>query len=297
MHYDGTTYRPPYEAESLLIQVTVGCSHNACTFCTMYKDVAFHASPLAEVEQDIVEAARLYPHAHRVFLVNGDPFTLSADALLHVAGLIRDELPSVEMIGCYASINTIAKKTDEELAALAAAGYSDINIGLESGLDDVLAFMNKGYDVATARTQLSRLNAAGLPFNLNIIVAAAGPTRASEHARACAEVVNFAQPTLLFVSPLHVDPGSDLEGLVSKGLFEESTLGEYILEEIELLEGLDQQDCTFFGLHVSNPVPVLGRLPQNKQALLDALRFGYGRISPHVLNSHPYKGAEGRLRI
>ena len=297
MHYDGLTYRPPYEANSILLQVSVGCSHNACTFCTMYRDVDYRPSPIEEVEQDVREAARLFPFSRRVFLVNGDPFTLPAQRLLQVADLIHEHLPQVETIGCYASICNIAKKTDDELAALARAGYSDVNVGLESGLDDVLSFMNKGYDLATAKAQLARLKTAGLPFNLNVIVAAAGPARAHEHALACAEVVNLAQPTLLFVSPLHVDPGSDLEGLVRDGAFEESTLGQYILEETELLENLDLADCTFFGLHVSNPVPVLGHLPQDKASLLYKLRSGFERIPAVVRDSHPYKGAEGRLRI
>ena len=295
MHYDGTTFRPPYEAYSLLLQVTRGCSHNACTFCSMYQDVPFSVSPLEEIVDDIVEASRLGVRANRVFLVNGDAFCLPAQALLNIAEMIHEALPQVQGIGCYARVTNIADKTDDELAALAAAGYSDINIGVESGLDSVLEFMNKGYTAAEAREQFARLHAAGLPFNVNIINAAAGPNRIAEHAAANAALVNEAKPTLVFVSPLHVDPGARLETLVRDGAFEECTLGQYLEEEIAFLEGLELEDCVFFGAHVSNPVRVNGLLPRDKDTLLAALRDGLAQM-PHALrDSHPSKGAEGSL--
>ena len=295
MHYDGTTFRPPYEAYSLLLQVTRGCSHNACTFCSMYQDVPFSVSPLEEIVDDIVEASRLGVRANRVFLVNGDAFCLPAQALLNIAEMIHEALPQVQGIGCYARVTNVAAKTDDELASLAAAGYSDINIGVESGLDSVLEFMNKGYTVAQAREQFARLHAAGLPFNVNIINAAAGPNRIAEHAAANAALVNEAKPTLVFVSPLHVDPGARLETLVRDGAFEECTLGQYLEEEIAFLEGLELEDCVFFGAHVSNPVRVNGLLPRDKDTLLAALRDGLAQM-PHALrDSHPSKGAEGSL--
>lgn len=296
MHYDGTTFRPPYEAYSLLLQVTRGCSHNACTFCSMYREVPFSVSPLEEIVEDIAEAARYWPGTQRVFLVNGDAFCLPADALLNIAEMIHTALPAVESIGCYARITNIAAKTDEELAALARAGYADINIGVESGLDDVLAFMNKGYTVSEAREQLARLHAAGLPFNVNIINAAAGPQRIVEHAAANAALVNEARPTLIFVSPLHVDPDTPLEALLHEGAFAECTLGQYVEEEIAFLEGLELDDCIFFGAHVSNPIPVNGWLPRDKDALLTILRDRLAAMPQELRDSHPTKGAEGRLR-
>ena len=296
MHYDGMTFRPPYEARSLLLQVTRGCSHNACTFCSMYRDVSFAISPLEEIVDDLAEAAWAYPYVSRVFLVNGDAFCLPADALLNTAEMIHEALPNVRSIGCYARIPNVTSKTDAELAALAAAGYDNINIGVESGLDDVLALMNKGFTVEEARLQFARLHAAGLPFNVNIINAAAGPQRIAEHAAANAALVNEAQPTLIFVSPLHVDPGTPLVGLIERGEFEECTLGQYLEEEIAFLEGLELDDCVFFGAHVSNPIPVNGLLPRDKDELLTVLRDGMARIPRTQLDAHPSKGAEGSLR-
>jgi radical SAM superfamily enzyme YgiQ (UPF0313 family) len=296
MHYDGMTFRPPYEARSLLLQVTRGCSHNACTFCSMYRDVSFAISPLEEIVDDLAEAAWGYPYVSRVFLVNGDAFCLPADALLNIAEMIHEALPNVRSIGCYARIPNVTSKTDTELAALAAAGYDNINIGVESGLDDVLALMNKGFTVEEARLQFARLHAAGLPFNVNIINAAAGPKRILEHAAANAALVNEAKPMLIFVSPLHVDPGAPLEKLVARGDFAECTLGQYLEEEIAFLEGLELDDCVFFGAHVSNPVPVNGLLPRDKGALLAMLHDGLSMMPQSMRDSHPSKGAEGRLR-
>ena len=295
MHYTGTTFRPPYEAQSAILQVTVGCSHNSCAFCSMYRDVRFEVSPLEEVEEDLAELAYWNNDATRVFLANGDAFCLPAKHLALVAELIHRYLPHVKTIGGYASINNIATKTDEDLAMLAGLGYANINIGLESGLDDVLTRMNKGYSAETARAQMHRLHNAGLPFNLNIINAAAGPTRILEAAEANASIVNEAKPTLIFVSPLHADPETPLAKDVESGIFAECTLGQYVVEELEFLRRLEVENCVFFGLHVSNPIPVSGVLPRDKERLIQALENGLLRMPESVANSHPLKGAEGRI--
>lgn len=294
-HYTGPTFRPPYEEGSLLLQVTSGCSHNACTFCSMYNDVPFEVSPIEEVEQDLAFVAQFNTPYDRIFLVNGDAFCLSYDRLVEIAELVHRYLPRIRSIGGYASVNNVLAKSEEELRTLAQLGYADFNIGLESGLDDVLAYMNKGYELSDAREAFERLNAAGMPFNLNIITAAAGRGRTAEHAAANAAIVNEANPTLIFVSPLHVDPGARLERLVEEGDFEECVLGDYITEEIEFLKGLEVDDCVFFGLHVSNPVRVAGMLPRDKERLICELEQGYDRFPEWQLQIVPAKGSEGRM--
>jgi radical SAM superfamily enzyme YgiQ (UPF0313 family) len=138
MNLTGIVYRPPYEADSLLLQVTQGCSHNKCTFCYMYPDVQFSVCPMEQVEADIDEYARYRPSARRVFLEHGDAFVLSADRLLKIADAIHRKLPKVETIAMYASIQNIKGKTDEELRQLRAAGIHGLDIGVESGLDAAL---------------------------------------------------------------------------------------------------------------------------------------------------------------
>jgi len=295
MHFTGPTYRPPYEATSLILQATAGCSHNACAFCSMYRNIEFAASPLEEIEEDLASIAHQAHYVSRVFLANGDPFCLPAERLLEIARLAHAYLPYLETIGSYASVRNVAAKTDEELRALAEAGYADLNIGLESGLDDVLAHLNKGFTVDEARSQLARLHAAGLPFNVNIIVAAAGFDRALEHAHACAQLVNEVDPTLVFVSPLHIDPGTPLADELAQELFNESTIGLYISEELEFLRGLELDDAVFYGLHMSNPVQLAGRLPRDKAELMETLADALRTYPPRLLDSHPIKGREGRI--
>ena len=118
MHYTGTIYRPPFEARSLLLQVTTSCSHNRCSFCTMYRDEPFRMEPLDQIEEDLVEARQYVPNVTRVFLENGDPFALSADRLEQIAVMIHAYLPRVETIAMYASVKNVIGKSDEELRRL-----------------------------------------------------------------------------------------------------------------------------------------------------------------------------------
>ena len=162
MKYTGLTYRPPFEAHSLLLQVTAGCSHNKCSFCTMYRNVPFSTESMGQIESDLREAREYTPDAERVFLENGDPFCLSADRLAEITEKIHEYLPMVETIAMYASIKNIQGKTDEELKLLHTLGINELNIGVESGLDDALAMMNKGYTAAQAVNELLRLKDAGI---------------------------------------------------------------------------------------------------------------------------------------
>lgn len=296
MHYTEPLYRPPFEASTPLLQVTRGCSHNACTFCSMYLGQDFAASPLPEVVEDLAELAAWRPDATRIFLEAGDAFALSADRLLTLAELIHAHLPDIDSIACYASIRNVRDKTDDELVALAATGYTDLNIGVESGLDDVLTCMNKGFTREESGHELARLRTAGIGYSLNIINGAAGPARLKEHAAANAALVNEAQPELIFVSPLHVDAGTPLQALVEQGGFEECTLGQYLEEEVAFVRQLELQGCVFFGAHVSNPVPVNAWLPRDKEKLVQLLCEGRDRFSAEELAGHPSKGAEGALR-
>ena len=159
MKYTGLTYRPPFEARSLLLQVTAGCSHNQCAFCTMYRDVPFDMENMDQIEKDLQEAREYVPNITRVFLENGDPFCLSADRLSAIAVRIHEYLTKVDTIAMYASIKNIRGKSDEELKQLRALGINELNIGVESGLDEALSQMNKGYTAEQALYELKRLNA------------------------------------------------------------------------------------------------------------------------------------------
>ncbi|BCG61131.1 radical SAM protein [Paenibacillus sp. URB8-2] len=297
MKYTGPVYRPPFEANSLLLQVTVGCSHNECSFCTMYSDVPFQIETMEQIEQDLWEARRVYPKVNRIFLVNADPFALSADRLKSIAVKINEILPEVETIAMYASVNNIRNKSDEELKELRALKINDLNIGLESGMPEVVEHFNKGFTVDEAKVQLQRLTEAGIDFSVNIIIGGAGSGKSHENAIANSKLLNEVKPKLIFIATLHVDPGSPLDEEVKEGLFIENTLRQNIEEEIETLKGLNLDYTYFFGLHTSNIIPVHGMLPDKKDEMIAALKEGLNSIGGEYLDGHLKKGVEGRVSI
>ena len=294
MKYTGSVYRPPFEARSLLLQVTVGCSHNKCAFCTMYREVPFSVESLDQIESDILEAKESYPNIKRVFLENGDAFVLSADKLKAIALLIHKHLKKVETIAMYASILNIKSKTDQELRELRALGINELNIGVESGLDEALVYLNKGYDAKTATEQLLRLNKVGIDFGLNIIFGAYGREYSRQNAIETAKLINETKPYLIFTSTIHADKGCPLFDEMQSGRFKESTIGEYLDEEEFLLNSIDIP-CYYFGLHPSNVVPMHGMLPQDKDALLSAIQNTKNSFSPTQLASIPQRADEGAI--
>ena len=287
-------FRPPFEAASLLLEVTHGCSHNACAFCTMYRGVPFQLEPMERVEECVRTAAVRRPGVKRVFLEHGDAFALSAERLIRIAELIHAYLPRVEMIAMYASIKNIASKSDEDLERLREAGIGDLNVGVESGLDEALRWMNKGYTAAQARHELLRLKRAGIPWGANVILGAAGPALRSENAIATAELLSATQPNLIFTGTLHADPGCPLYEAIKSGAFAESSFGEYFDEEETLIERLELDDCVFFGLHPSNVVTMEGRLPQDKDRLLAELRDERDYLRGR-LDRRPVRASEGAI--
>ncbi len=271
MKYTGLTYRPPFEAGSLLLQVTQGCSHNSCAFCTMYRDVPFKTETMEQIETDLKEASRYSWKPDRVFLENGDAFALSAEKLITIAEMIHKYLPYVDTIAMYASINNIKNKTDKDLAELRKLGINDLNIGVESGLDDALTHLNKGYTAKEAEYELLRLREAGIDYGANVILGAAGPGKRFENAEATAELLNKTKPYLIFTGTLHADRGCPLYDELAEGSFTENTIGEYLEEEERLISRLDLEGCFLFGLHPSNVVTMRGYLNRDRERFLSMI--------------------------
>ena len=182
-------------------------------------------------------------------------------------------------------MRNVLAKTPEQLAELAALGYSGLNIGFETGLDDVLAFMDKGNTVDEAREAFARLNDAGIPFTLNLVMGLAGAGRGIENALANAAIVNEAQPQLIIVTALNVWPGTKLHDYVEAGEFAPPTLREIIEEEAAFLRATECNDTFFFGMHELNPVRVNGNLPQDCDFLADELEAGIARFPEHQLDA------------
>lgn len=289
MHHTGTIWRPPYEASSLLLEVTAGCTHHKCKFCTLYNDLPFkfRMSPLADIESDLQEAqlwstdpvsmltARLQglPRPERIrraFLTGANPFVLKAERLLAIADLIRQYIPSIKTIGCFARITDVTLKSDEELASLHQAGYDGLTIGIETGDDEALRFMNKGYAAADIVKQCRRLDQAGIHYRFFYLVGISGAGRGEIGAKATADVCNQLHPTLIGVNMLTIYPDSGLYQEIQRGSWKEESEIEKYKEIRTLLESLEIP-TQFAALGASNAFQFQGTLPEDKEALAGAL--------------------------
>ena len=289
MHYTGTIWRPPYEASSLLLEVTAGCTHHKCKFCTLYNDLPFkfRMSPLEDVESDLQEAqlwstdpismltARLQglPRPERIqraFLTGANPFVLKSERLMAIADLIRQYVPSIKTIGCFARITDVTLKSDKELASLHQAGYDGLTIGIETGDDEALRFMNKGYAAADIVKQCQRLDQAGIHYSFFYLVSISGAGRGEIGAKATADVCNQLHPTLIGVNMLTIYPDSELYQEIQRGNWKEESEIEKYKEIRTLLESLEIP-TQFAALGASNAFQFQGTLPEDKAALAAAL--------------------------
>ncbi len=289
MHYTGTIWRPPYEASSLLLEVTAGCTHHRCKFCTLYNDLPFkfRMSSLGDVESDLQEAqiwstdpvamltARLQglprpERIQRIFLVGANPFVLKYERLMTIADLIQKYIPSVKTIGCFARITDITLKSDEELASLHRAGYDGLTIGIETGDDEALRFMNKGYTAADIVNQCRRLDQASIHYSFFYLVSISGAGRGEIGAKATADVCNQLHPSLIGVNMLTIYPDSELYQEMQRGNWKEAGEIEKYKEIRTLLENLEIP-TQFAALGASNAFQLQGALPEDKDALAAAL--------------------------
>ncbi len=289
MHFYGTIWRPPYEADSLLLQAAAGCTHHACKFCTLYEDLPFRfrMSPLEEIEADLREAqlwstdpvamlaARLQslprPRGpRRVFLVGANPFVLRPERLEKIAGLIRQYLPAVESIGCFARVTDVGLKSGGELRRLRALGYDGLTIGVETGDEEALAFMNKGYRARDIVEQAGRLDEAGISYSFFYLAGISGAGRGGEGARRSAEVFNRTHPKRIGSSMLTVFPDSELYRELQAGNWKEESELEKLGELKTLIQGLNIPTRFETG-GASNLVHVRGELPREREALAGAL--------------------------
>lgn len=274
MHYTGTIWRPPYEAASLLIEVTAGCTHHKCKFCTLYNELPFQfrMSPMENIECDLQEVQRAGKELNdwcidRVFLTGANPFVLSYDKLASIAELIHKYLPSVKSIGSFARITDITPKTGKELSKLRSFGYDGLTIGIETGDDEALQFMNKGYTSADIIEQCKRLDAAGIHYSFFYLVSISGAGRGEIGAKLTADVCNQIHPTLIGANMLTVYPNSELYAEIKRGNWQEEGELEKYKEVRTLIENL-QIPTVFAAMGASNAYQFHGQLPKDKKKLL-----------------------------
>lgn len=286
----GTICRTSRERGSFELPISKGCTYNACAFCGMYKGTKYRELPLEQVEQFLLRVERAGGKPKRVMLGEGNAFSMDFDRLMRVLDMVHEHLPSVREFASDATVTAIAAKTDEQLAALAAQGYCMVYIGIESGLDDVLAFMRKDHTNEQARLQIARLHAAGIEYGAHIMTGVAGAGRGIENARATAALLNDTRPAYICNFSMNVGALTPLGLWEEEGLFTAASTLECLEEERELISLLDVP-TQFEGYHITQDYEAAhkdggrgeyndyvtrwihpkGKLPQDRQRILDKI--------------------------
>ena len=267
LHFTGQVWRPPYEANSQLLQITSGCTWHKCKFCSLYHATPFRMSPLSEVEEDLKVIRLWQPRARRVYLTGANPFALSYNKLMDVALLLRKYLPHLVSFGMFARVTDIAPKSVEELKNLRHMKLDSINIGIETAHDETLDKMNKGYHASDILAQLSKLDEAGIRYNVFYLNGLGGKGKGVESAVATADILNQLHPCIINIVSLTIFPESQLYQEVINGTYVEEPEIERLMEMRTLIESLNIR-VNLLGHHVSNTVPITGALPDDKAAIL-----------------------------
>lgn len=268
-----SVYRPPIEEDTPVLQVTLGCSHNKCKFCGMYKSQPFKVVETDDIELSLIKLAEGKAEIKRLYLSSGDAFALAYDKLESIAMRIKHHLPMVSTIAMFSSIDNISRKSDKELTALRHMGMNEITIGFESGWDDVLKRMDKGHTSHDVIEQCGRLDAAGIDYYFSVIVGIAGNMLGHENASITAEILNRTAPKRIDIAGLTVFPNSELSDMVKRGAFIEARECDMVQEIISLVEKLTI-DTYFDATHCTVPIRVSGMLPEHKEQILKALDKG-----------------------
>ncbi len=288
MHYEGFCIRPPSEAQSILLQVTVGCSHNKCTFCGSYKDKRFRIKEEEIIFRDIRWAARNLRHCRRLFLMDGDALIIPQKRLIAILEEINRQMPWLERIGAYANAKSIRKKTPEQLRELADRNLAILYLGLESGDDEVLRAVNKG---ASAQEMIQRGRAAkeaGISLSVTVLLGIAGREGSLRHARATGEALSAMDPDYVGALTVMLVPGTPLEEQSQSGEFRLPDQEGILAELEEMLRHTNLSNGLFISNHASNYLPVKVRFPGDKEAALaqiERARRGEVGLKPEWLRA------------
>lgn len=272
MNYTGTIWRPPYEAWSALLQVTAGCTHHGCKFCTLYEDLPFkfRMSPMSEIDEDLRELQQKAPNVSRVFLTGANPFVLETSKLKEIARSARQRLPKLTSIGCFARVTDITPKSVSELKDLRALGYNRITIGVETGDDAALSFMNKGYTSADILEQCHKLDEANIEYDIFYLTGIYGKGKSAEGVSETLKIFNRINPKLIGASMLTVYPTSELYSEIQHGRWTEETETEKYEEMKALIQGLEIR-TVFAAMGASNLLRLQGNIPDDKELLISQI--------------------------
>ena len=272
MRYEGIVYRPPSEARSLIVQVTIGCAHNTCTFCNMYKAKDFRVRSMEEIMEDLREAHNSYgAYVQKVFLADGDALVLQTEKLLEILKAGRELFPNCTRVASYGTAQDILRKSEEELKSLQKAGLGIVYVGAESGDDEILASICKGVTAEELKAAGQKLKRCGIQTSVTLISGLGGRSKVEEHARSCAELISAMNPEYASFLTLRLYEGTPMYDDVVTGRFERITADEIVDEMKIFLEHVDSPGTVFRTNHASNYVVLAGNLNEDIPSMLAQL--------------------------
>jgi len=288
MHYEGFIIRPPSEADSILLQVTVGCSHNKCTFCGTYKGERFKIKPDDIILQDIKYAAKNFTRQERLFICDGDALIVPQKRLVWILSEIKKQLPWVKRVGVYANTKGIKMKSPEELKELHENGLGIAYMGLETGDDETLKNIHKG---ATAQTRIDmgkKVRAADIKLSITVLLGIAGQEHSLVHAAETGRVLSEIDPEYVGALSLMLIPGTPLCDDYEAGKFILLEPGEMLKELRTMIEHTSLSNGLFHANHASNYLPIRAKFPDDKKktlALIDEALAGRVALKPEFLRA------------
>ena len=283
MKYEGMIFRPPSEADSLILQVTVGCSYNRCTFCGAYQGKSFRIKRFEEIREDIDEASSYRSRIQRVFLADGNALAIPQDDLLRILNYITLKLKGLERVGVYANARDILRKSLEELRALKERGLGILYLGLESGDPEVLKRIKKNATVDQLIRAARRVKEAGILLSVTVILGLGGVERSQTHAKETGKVLSEMDPDYVGALSLMVVPGTPIEQEIETGNLVLPTPFGMIQELETMIEHSHFTQCFFASNHASNYLPLRIRLPEEKEEALRRIREVLQRKDPALL--------------
>lgn len=290
MRYEGNIWRPPSEARSYLLQVTMGCTHNQCTFCSMYRDKPFRIRDEKEVIEDLHMAREAFPYVERVFFCDGDALCLPTEKLLRLMRKTKEILPEVKRINMYGAPRDVLNKTPEDLKLLRDAGLEFIYIGAESGSDIVLERIKKGATRQEIIQAVQKIEAAGIKASVTFIAGLGGRELWKEHARETGTMIGEMGASYVGVLTLLLDPEAPLYEDLKAGRFQLLTAEEAVSETLEMVENIHMKpgsSCVFRSNHATNYVTLKGNLPEDRERFIEQLKYAL---------EHPQLFRDERLR-
>jgi radical SAM superfamily enzyme YgiQ (UPF0313 family) len=288
MHYEGYCIRPPSEANSILLQVTVGCSHNRCTFCGSYKEKRFRIKDDRTILSDILFASKYMRGQERVFLMDGDALIIPQKRLMWILDRIKEHLPWVRRVGAYANAKSIRKKSLEELIQLRDNGLGILYLGVESGDDEVLKSVNKGTNAQNLIDMGRKVRETGIKLSVTVLLGIAGRERSLEHARATGALLSAMDPNYVGALTVMLIPGTALHEDLRSEKFQLPTERELLLELREMIAHTHLTMGLFFSNHASNYLPIRARLPRGKEealSLIDSALRGEIALKPEWMRA------------